>query len=141
MALYVLFVTLDLNVNFHYCAEEQHVTSSFGHASEQCEHCFGHHHDAHRNVEADDALHFDAKCCCENFDSEIAFEDAFTFSNSTPLTAYLPVTLMTTMRNILIDKDQVPSVRCFFMEKTFYLITGRLKTIFYSHLKLNPLIF
>ena len=142
MALYVLFVTLDLNVHFHYCLEDHQVTSSFGDASQQCGHCFGHHHhEAHRTVAEGGVLHFEAKCCCEDFDSEIAFEDAFTFSTPTSLTAYLPVTMMTAMRDILFDKDGMPSFRCFFWEKTSYLLTGRLKTIFYSHLKLNPLVF
>lgn len=142
MALYVLFVTLDLNVNFHYCLEDHHVTSSFGDASEHCAHCIGHHHhEAHRTVEEGGVLHFGAKCCCEDFDSEIAFEDAFTFSTSKPLAVYLPVTVMATLSEILFDEDPTPVFRCFFWEKTSYLLTGRLKTIFYSHLKLNPLVF
>ena len=142
MALYVLFVTLDLNVHFHYCAEDHHFLSSFGDAAEHCDHCVGHcHHALEMTASESELVHFDSKCCCEEFDSEIAFYDAFTFSTEKPLTAYLPVTMMTGVFPLVLDEVPSLSFHRYVKEKKPYLLTGRLKTIFFSHLKLNPLVF
>lgn len=144
MAFQVLLVTLGLNVNFHLCTEDHHLMSSFGDASRLCEHCLGHHHHHHLDEQEFEAhlevLHFGAKCCCEDYDSEIGLTDEYTFSSekslminlvSTPLTDWLQMTL-----------DEGPSLELprFIHEKIPYLLTGRLRTIFFSHLKLNPLV-
>lgn len=145
MALYVLFVAHGMSVNFHLCTEDHHLMSSFGDASELCEHCIGHRHHEHMNAQEFEehlrVVHFGAKCCCEDFDSEIGFTDAFTFSTEKPLMVYLPFTALETLFHAVLDEKLVPFFRYFTQEKIPYLLTGRLKTIFFSSLKLNPLVF
>lgn len=144
MALYVLFVAHGLSVNFHLCAEDHHLIGSFGDASQLCVHCMGHHHhhmDAHEFEEHLLVTHFDAKCCCEDFDSEIGFTDNFTFSPEKSLTVFLPVKVLAQTVADMLDEDPLTVFRCFTLLKTPYLLTGRLKTIFFSSLKLNPLVF
>ena len=142
MALYVLFVTLDLNVHFHYCSQDHHLTSSFGDASEHCVHCVGHHHhETEKGSEAAQDLHFEARCCCEDFASEIAFSDAFVFSKEKPQVAFLPVIMMAETFRVMLDDDLSRVGYRFFREKTPYFLTGRLRMIFLSHLKLNPLVY
>ena len=143
MALQILFVSLGMNVNFHYCMEDHHFMSSFGDASELCEHCLSHHH----HMDADEyenhlmVTHFGAKCCCEDFDSEIVFNDSFTFSTEKSLTVILPFTLLTETFHVVLNDGFITVFRCFTQEKIPYILTGRLKTIFFSSLKLNPLVF
>lgn len=141
MALYVLFVAHGLNVNFHWCTEDSHVMSSFGDASVLCEHCMGHHHHDHLNPQEFEehlnVVHFDAKCCCEDFDSEIGFTDAFTFSTEKALMICLPVCYIGATATVVED-ETVPVVQSFSQEKIPYLLTGRLKTIFFSSLRLDP---
>lgn len=145
MALYVLFVAHGLNVNFHLCTEDHHVMSSFGDASELCVHCMGHHHHEHLDAQEFEehlrVVHFGAKCCCEDFDSEIGFTDAFTFSTEKPQMVYLPFTALETLFHAVLDEKLVPFFQYHTQEKIPYLLTGRLKTIFFSSLKLNPLVF
>ena len=145
MALQILFVSLGMSVNFHYCSEDRHLIGSFGDASELCEHCLHHHHHAHMDMEAFEEhlamMHFGAKCCCEDFNSEIGFSDQYTFSTEKALMVFLPVTLLTEAFHVVLNDNLTPSFRCFTHEKIPYLLTGRLKTIFFSRLKLNPLVF
>ena len=145
MALYVLFVAHGFNVNFHFCTENHHVMSSFGDASALCEHCLGHHHHEHLNTqESDERLeerHFNAKCCCEDFDSEIGFTEGFTFSTEKLSLVSLPNLIMMTMLHPLVDEMVTLSSQNRIWEKTPHFMTGRLKTIFFSSLKLNPLVF
>ena len=115
--------------------------SSFGDASELCVHCQGHHHEHHATESVSDVIEFNAKCCCEDFDSEIGFTDNFTFSTDKPLMVYLPFTALGTMFHAGLDQEVIPLFRFFTQEKIPYLLTGRLKTIFFSSLKLNPLVF
>ena len=145
MALQILFVSLDISVNFHYCFDDHHMMSSFGDASELCEHCLLHNHHAHMDAnEYEEHLavtHFGTKCCCEDFNSEIGFTDHFTFSTEKHLTVFLPFTLLTEAFHVVLNDNLAPSFRFFTQEKIPYLLTGRLKTIFFSSLKLNPLVF
>ncbi len=145
MALYVLFVAHGLSVNFHLCVDDHHVISSFGDASNLCEHCMGHHHHEHLDTEAfeahDQEVHFGAKCCCEDFDSEIGFTDNFTFSTEKNLCVFLPFTMLTQAANDLFEEKPTTVFRVFDQPKIPYLLTGRLKTIFFSSLRINPLAF
>lgn len=142
MALYVLFVAHDLNVNFHLCAENHRVMSSFGDASRLCEHCLGHHHhDVVKIGEGNEALHFEAKCCCEDYDSEISFVDAFTFSTEKPLLIFSSNILFFNVSCNSLDEELSFVPRFFTLEKIPYLLTGRLRTLFFSHLKLDPFVF
>lgn len=144
MAFYLLFVTLGLNINFHLCTENHHLMTSFGDASMLCEHCLGHHHDHWHGGGFNDPLqvrHFDAKCCCEDFEGEIGFADQFTFSPEKSLVVFLPSTLLTHLDQMVLEKRLIPVFHLFTSWKIPYLLGGRLKTIFFSNLKLNPLVF
>lgn len=145
LALQLLLVAHGLSVNFHFCAEDHHVISSFGDASVLCEHCLGHHHhehmEAHEFEEHNQVLHFGAKCCCEDFDSEVGFTDNFTFSPEKTLTVFLPFTFLAHMAYDVVGVNPLTVFKGFTQLKIPYLPTGRLKTIFFSSLKLNPLVF
>lgn len=144
MALCMLFVTLDLNVNFHWCNENHHLTSSFGDASKLCEHCQGHHHEHMNPHEFEEHLtvrHFDSKSCCEDFNETIGFTEGFTFSTEKPLTVFLPSMALTDTYHVIFKEDTAPIFRLFTRPKIPHLLTGRLKTIFFSSLKLNPSVF
>lgn len=143
LALQILFVSLGISVNFHYCLEDHHLMSSFGEASELCEHCL--HHHAHMEAsefeEHQKEVHFGAKCCCEDFESEIVLTDHYTFTPEKDLTVFLPFTLLSEAFHSVLN-DVFDSAFHFFTQKKIpYLLTGRLKTIFFSNLKLNPLVF
>lgn len=145
LALQILFVSLGISVNFHYCLEDHHLMSSFGEASELCEHCFHHHHHVHREAsefeEHQKEVHFGAKCCCEDFESEIVLTDHYTFTPEKDLTVFLPFILLSEAFHSVLN-DAFDSTFHFFTQKKIpYLLTGRLKTIFFSNLKLNPLVF
>lgn len=145
MALQILFVSLGISVNFHYCLEDHHLMSSFGEASELCEHCLHHHHHAHMEAnefeEHQAVVHFSAKCCCEDFESEIVLTDHYTFSPEKDLTVFLPFTLLSEAFHSVLNEELDSAFQFFTQEKIPYLLTGRLKTIFFSSLKLNPLVF
>ena len=145
LALQILFVSLGMNVNFHYCSEDHHLMGSFGDASELCEHCLHHHHHAHMNEQEFEehlaVVHFGAKCCCEDFNSEIGFADQYTFSTEKPLMVFLPFSVLTEAFHVVLNDNLAHVFRCFPREIIPYLFTGRLKTIFFSSLKLNPLVF
>ena len=83
MALAVLLVSVGWDVKFHYCTEDHHITGSFGDAAAACVHCMGHHHEHEHEAEAvlpHDVVQFNAKCCCDDFDSKIQFADNYVFS-------------------------------------------------------------
>ncbi|MBP5798145.1 MAG: hypothetical protein J6W26_07755 [Bacteroidales bacterium] len=146
MALYVLFMAHGFCVNFHFCSENHHVMSSFGDASLLCSHCLG-HHDHHEHLDAEEAetdlelLHFEGKCCCEDFNSEIGHTDDYTFSTEKPLMSCLVSTPLTNLYQTVLHGPEVEESRGFAFEKIPYLLTGRLRTLFFSQLKLNPLVF
>lgn len=145
MALYVLFMAHGFCVNFHFCTEDHHVMSSFGDASLLCEHCMGHHHHDHINASTHEedlkVVHFGAKCCCEDYESELGRTDDYTFSTEKPLIVILTSSPLTQVFHSVLDECPVLDYRDFVFEKIPYLLTGRLRTIFFSHLKLNPLVF
>lgn len=144
MALMVLFVTVGWNVNFHYCTEGNHVMSSFGDASQLCGHCHHHHHD-HLNVaefaQHDKVVHFGAKCCCEDFDSSIRFFDNYTFSPIKQLLVFFQVVaVLSPVRAIIEDVDSQCLIN-FSPRKIPIFETGRRSLVFFSQLKLNPLVY
>ena len=144
MAVYVLFVAHGVTIYFHFCTEDHHLISSFGDASAQCVHCKGHHHghlDESGLEESFKVVHFDAKCCCEDFEKEIGFEEGFTFSTEKPLAVFLPSSALTELFHLVLENPRLPVSRFFTKEKIPYLLTGRLRTVFFSQLKLNPLVF
>ena len=81
MALVVLFISVGWDVKFHYCTEDHHMMGSFGDAAADCVHCLGHDHE--HEMEASlplDVVQYNAKCCCDDFDSKVQFTDNFVFS-------------------------------------------------------------
>lgn len=146
MALYVLFLAHGFCVNFHFCSENHHVMSSFGDAALLCSHCMGHHHH-HEHPSANEVetplktMHFEEKCCCEDYNSEIGHTDDYTLSTEKPLMVCLVSTSLTHLCQQVLHALGIEESRGFAFEKIPYLLTGRLRTLFFLHLKLNPLVF
>lgn len=140
MVLYMLLVAHGLNVNFHQCSANHHLMGSLSNASELCVHCLDHHHHermcSHESEEHHEMMCIETKCCCEDFDSEVGFADHFTFSTDKNLMVYLPLTLLWGVFHVIVDEVPMPVFRSLTQEKTPYLQTGRLKTIFFSNMKL-----
>ena len=143
MALVVLFVSMGWDVKFHYCTEDHHIMGSFGDASAECVHCLGHHHN-HEEVETilpHDVVQFNAKCCCEDFDSKIQFTDNFVFLAD----KYLLVSLQSIILPHLDLSQLCDQVKVLFnnhsQRKTLKFLSGQERIVFFSSLKLNPLVF
>ena len=143
MAFVVLFVSVGWDVKFHYCTEDHHMTGSFGDAAAECVHCLGHHHD-HEEVETvlpHDVVQFHAKCCCEDFDSKIQFTDNFVFSAD----KHLLVSLQSFILPHLDLSQLCDQVKVVFNNhsprKTLKFLSGQERIVFFSSLKLNPLVF
>ena len=144
MALLVLFVSIGWNVNFHYCTEDHHLLSSFGDASRLCEHCQNHPHHHMNAAQFEEhlkAVHFDEKCCCDDFDSKIQFTDNYTSSPEKHIAVFLQPALLPhlNLTDLLQEVKQVFNI--FSPQKIPFFLSGRQMTIFFSNLKLNPLIF
>lgn len=140
MALVVLFVSVGWEVKFHYCTEDNHLSGSFGEAAESCLHCCDHEHEGLYATQAD-VLHFESKCCCDDFDSKIQFTDNFVFSSERHLGVHFqPIDLF---RFAVLDLS--PVVQQVFSRysalKIPNLHIGKIGLIFFSQLKLNPLVF
>ena len=144
MAFAVLFVSVGWDVKFHYCTEDHLLTGSFVDAANHCMHCLGHEHE-HEETEAHfvlhDALQFNAKCCCEDFDSKIQFTDNYVFSPD----KHLIVNLQSFVVPHLDLSELCDQVNVVFNNhsprKTLLFLSGRARLVCFSHLKLNPLVF
>ena len=137
MALAVLFVSVGWDVKFHYCTEDHSLTGSFSNAASECVHCLEHHHEHETEQKPSyDVLHFDAKCCCEDFDSKIQFTDNFVFS----LDKHLIVSLQSVILPHLDLTEIYTQVSTVFNNhsprKTLNFLTGRERLISFSSLKL-----
>ena len=142
MALAVLFVSVGWDVKFHYCTEDHHMTGSLGNASDDCVHCWGHHHE--HEMEAalpHDVMQFDAKCCCDDFDSKIQFTDSFVFSPEKQLIVSLHSFILPHLDLSEICAQVSTSFSNLSSRKTFKFLSGRERIVFFSSLKLNPLVF
>lgn len=141
MALVVLFVSMGWDVKFHYCTEDHHLSGSFVDAAESCHHCIGHEHGHEAQVLHQDAVQFNAKCCCEDFDSVIQFTDNFVFSPEKHLNIQLqPMVLVHHNIQELLPKTQ-QVLHCFTARKIPYFFSARELLVFFSALRLNPLVF
>ena len=141
MALVVLFVSVGWDVKFHYCTEDHHLSGSFGEAAESCLHCCDHEHEHEAHFAQQHEIQFNAKCCCEDFDSKIQFTDNFVFSSERHLDVHFqPIDLL---RFAVLDLS--PVVQQVFSRysalKIPNLRIGKIGLIFFSQLKLNPLVF
>ena len=141
MAFVVLFVSMGWNVKFHYCTEDHHLSSSFGEAAESCLHCLEHEHDHEAHFTQQHEIQFNAKCCCEDFESKIQFTDNYVFSTEKHLDIHFqPITVI---HSAVLDLS--PIVKQVFNHFSAWnnpnWRIGRIGLIFFSQLKLNPLVF
>ena len=144
MAMVVLFVSIGWDVNFHYCTIDHELTGSFGDASSACEHCVGHHHDHHEAIPSASTspiAQFNAKCCCDDFEQTIGFTDNYVFSSEKSIdTQFLPYSLVHfKLQNLIPQLQQV--FQHFTVRKIPNFNSCRNMLIFYSSLKINPLVF
>ena len=141
LALVVLFVSVGWDVKFHYCTAEHHLSGSFGEAAESCLHCHDHEHQHEAHFAQQHETQFNAKCCCEDFDSKIQFTDNYVFSPDKHLIVclqsfHLPHLDLTELC------AQVSTVfRQHSQRTTLKFLSGRERIVFFSSLKLNPLVF
>ena len=143
MALVVLFVSMGWDVKLHYCTEDHHLSGSFGiTAAETCPHCLEHEHE-HETCHATqhDVLHFEKKCCCEDFESKIQFTDNYVFSPEIHLDIHFQplVFVHLDLQDLMPKAQQV--LHHFTARKIPNWRIGRIGLIFFSQLKLNPLVF
>ena len=142
MAFAVLFVSVGWDVKFHYCTEDHHMTGCLGNASDDCVHCWDHHHEHEMETALPhDVMQFNAKCCCDDFDSKVQFTDSFVFSPE----KHLIVNLQSIVLPHLDLTDLCHQVQVvfnpLFQRKTLKFLSGRERIVFISSLKLNPLVF
>ena len=141
MALVVLFVSMGWDVKFHYCTEDHHLSGSFVDAAESCHHCIGHEHGHEAHFTHQDVVQFNAKCCCEDFDSVIQFTDNFVFSPEKHLNIQLqPMVLAHHDIQELLPKTQ-QVLHYFTARKIPHFFSVRELLVFFSALRLNPLVF
>ena len=144
MALAVLLVSVGWDVKFHYCTEDHHIKGSFGDAAAACVHCMGHHNEHEHEAEAvlpHDVVQFNAKCCCDDFDSKIQFADNYVFSPDKHLVVSLQSFVLPHLDLTEICAQTSTAFRNHSPRKTLKFLSGRERTVFFSSLKLNPLVF
>ena len=141
MTLVVLFVSMGWDVKFHYCTEDHHLSGSFVNAAESCMHCMGHEHEHEAHFTHQDVVQFNAKCCCEDFDSVIQFTDNFVFSLEKHLDIHLqPIVFAHYDLQELMPKAQ-QVLHHFTTRKIPHFYSARELLVFFSALRLNPLVF
>ena len=143
MALVVLFVSVGWDVKFHYCSEEHQITGSFVNASAECVHCLGHHHEQQEieAAELHDAVQFNAKCCCEDFESAIQFTDNYVFSPVKHLIFNLQSFVLPHLDLTEICGQISTVFNNHSPRKTLKFLSGRERIVFFSSLRVNPLVF
>lgn len=144
MALAVLLVSVGWDVKFHYCTEDHHIMGSFGDAAAACVHCMGHHHEHEHEAEAvlsHDVVQFRAKCCCDDFDSKIQFTDNYVFSPDKHLVVSLQSFVLPHLDLTEACAQMSTVFRNHSPRKTLKFLSGRERTVFFSLLKINPLVF
>ena len=142
MALAVLFVSVGWDVKFHYCTEDHHLSGSFGiTAAETCPHCLEHEHEHEAHFAQPHEIQFNAKCCCEDFESKIQFTDNFVFSPE----KYLDIHFQPFVFAHFDLQDLMPKAKqvfqLFTVRKIPPFLSARERLVFFSALRLNPLVF
>lgn len=141
MALVVLFVSMGWDVRFHYCNEEHHLSGGFGEVAESCQHCLNHEHEHETHFAQQHGIQINAKCCCEDFDSIIQFSDSFVFSHEQHLNVHFqPFAFVHFDLQRLIPKAQ-RAWHGFTARKLPCFFSARERLVFFSALRLNPLVF
>lgn len=144
MALVVLFVSIGWDVKFHYCTVDHELTASFGDASSSCVHCAGHHHDHHEALATASipaVMQFNAKCCCDDYDELIHFSDNYVFSSEKHI-GFQPqpsAVIHFDLQTLACELQQ--AFQHFTPRKIPNFNSCREMLIFYSSLRLNPLVF
>ena len=142
MAFAVLFVSVGWDVKFHYCTEDHHIMGSFNDAASECVHCMGHHHD--HKIEAaspQNVVQFNAKCCCEDFDSKTQFTDNYVFSPDKHLIVNLQSFILPHLDLTEICAQVSTVFNNHSLRKTLRFLSGRERIVCFSSLRLNPLVF
>ena len=141
MAFVVLFISIGWDVKFHYCTEDHQLTGSFIDAAESCLHCLDHEHGHEANFTQQEQVHFDAKCCCESFESLIQFTDNFVFSPEKQLVISLQSFVLPhlDLNEILVQVRQIFDNHS--PKKALKFLSGQERIVFFSSLKINPLVF
>ena len=141
MAFAVLFVSMGWDVKFHYCNEDHHMTGSFVDAAESCSHCLDHEHDHEAHFMQQHEIQFAAKCCCEDFESKIQFTDNYVFSPD----KYLDIHFQPIVFAHLDPQKLLPKVQQAFyhftVRKIPHFFSAKDRLLFFSALRLNPLVF
>ena len=138
----VLFVSVGWDVKFHYCTEDHHIMSSFSDAAAECVHCMGHHHDHEMEAASpQDVVQFNAKCCCEDFDSKIQFTDNYVFSPDKHLIVNLQSFILPHLDLTEICAQVSTVFNNHSPRKTLKFLSGRERIVYFSTLRLNPLVF
>lgn len=141
MALVVLFVSMGWNVKFHYCTEGHHLSGSFSDAAELCLHCLEHEHEHEPCFAQQHEIQFNAKCCCEDFESKIQFTENYVFSPEKHLDIHFqPFTFAHFGLQGLMLKAQLVFIH-FTARKIPNFFSARDRLVFFSALRLNPLVF
>ncbi|MCR5014507.1 MAG: hypothetical protein K6A28_07015 [Bacteroidales bacterium] len=139
MALVVLLVSAGLDIQFHYCSEAHELSGSLSLASEPCSHC--HDHGIEATANTPDQLQLKAKSCCEDFDSKIQFTDSFLSSSDHHSYLQLqPFVALFINGTDLLSKIKQP-VRQLSNFSSFGFFSGKERLLFFSSLRLNPLVF
>ena len=141
MALTVLFVSIGWDVKYHYCTEDHHLASSFVDATDSCMHCHGHEHEHETHAVPQRGLQFNAKCCCEDFESKIQFSDNYVFSPEKQLDIlFQPFVFVHLDLQELLPKAQ-QAWHHFTARKIPHFFSARDRLVYFSALRLNPLVF
>ncbi len=140
-ALVVLLVSIGWDVKFHYCTENHHLASSFVDATESCTHCHDHEHEHETHAVPQHGIQFNAKCCCEDFESKIRFTDNYVFSPDKHLIFSLQSFILPHLDLSEICAQVSTIFSNLSSRKTLKFLSGRDRIVFFSSLKLNPLVF
>ena len=141
MALVVLFVSIGWDVKYHYCTAEHRLSGNFGEAAESCLHCIGHEHEHEANFAQPHEIQFDAKCCCEDFESKIQFAGNYVFSLEKHLNVHFqPFVFIHLGLQDLMPKAKQALLQ-FSVRKISLFLSSKDRLVFFSSLRLNPLVF
>ena len=142
MALAVLFVSFGWDVCFHYCTSSHTMTSHIGMGSPMHAQCFGHAQCSEESHEHHPmATHFDAKGCCDDYDSKIQFTDNFVYSPDKHIDIHFqPIVLTHLNLQEMLPKVQ-QAFHHFTTRKIPHFFSARDRLVFFSALRLNPLVF
>lgn len=140
LAVAMLFVSVGWDVCFHYCTSSHTVTSHFSVGSTDHAKCADDClEDSHLNHPA--ATHFDARGCCEDFDSRIQFTDNFTFSPEKQHVFFFHPVAILDFNWSSVSLEVIQVLRQNFSRKRPVFPSGKEMMVFFSCLRLNPLVF